>query len=142
MLTFNRVVLTGRVATPPRCSYRPDGSPVIHFPLELDEIRDRNGKTPPHGHRGPDPNLKTTEPAPRHTATGDLIQIVAIGKLAEVKLDLQSGQHLLVIGQLHQRSWKTPEGKNRTRIEVIAMDLRAIDEARTDTSSSTGEMDR
>jgi single-stranded DNA-binding protein len=61
---------------------------------------------------------------------------VAIGKLAEVKLDLQSGQHLLVIGQLHQRSWKTPEGKNRTRTEVIAMDLRAIDEIRTDAWSS------
>ena len=141
MLTFNRVVLTGRVATPPRCSYRPDGSAVVQFPLELDEIKDRNGQIPSHGHRGPTPNRKTTGPATRRTATGDLIHIVAIGKLAEVKLDLQSGQHLLVIGQLHQRSWKTPEGKNRTRTEVIAMDLRAIDEVRTDTSSSTGEMD-
>jgi len=136
MLTFNRVVLTGRVATPPRCSYRPDGSPVVQFPLELDEIKDRNGQTPSHGHRGPAPNHKTAGPAPRRTATEDLIHIVAIGKLAEVKLDLQSGQHLLVIGQLHQRSWKTPEGKNRTRTEVIAMDLRAIDEIRTDAWSS------
>jgi single-stranded DNA-binding protein len=141
MLTFNRVVLTGRVATPPRCSYRPDGSPVIQFPLELDETKDRNGQTPSHGNRGPAPNRKTTGPAPRRTATGDLIHIVAIGKLAEAKLDLQSGQHLLVIGQLHQRSWKTPEGKNRTRTEVIARDLRAIDEVRTDAWSSTGEMD-
>jgi len=141
MLTFNRVVLTGRVATPPRCSYRPDGSPVIQFPFELDETKDRNGQTPSHGHRGTAPNRKTAGPAPRRATTGDLIHIVAIGKLAEVKLDLQSGQHLLVIGQLHQRSWKTPEGKNRTRTEVIAMDLRAIDEVRTDTSSSTGEMD-
>jgi single-stranded DNA-binding protein len=141
MLTFNRVVLTGRVATPPRCSYRPDGSPVIQFPLELDETKDRNGQTPSHDNGGSASNRKTTEPAPRRTATGDLIHIVAIGKLAEVKLDLQSGQHLLVIGQLHQRSWKTPEGKNRTRTEVIAMDLRAIDEVRTDACSSTGEMD-
>ena len=65
-------------------------------------------------------------------ASGGLIQIVAVGRLAEVQLDLQSGQHLLVIGELHQRSWKTPEGKNRTRTEVIATDLRTIDEAIAD----------
>jgi single-stranded DNA-binding protein len=150
MLTFNRVVLTGRVATPPRCSYRPDGSPVIQFPLELDETEGRNGQRPSPGDRspalnragsGPAPNRKTTGPVPRRPTTGDLIQIVAIGKLAEVKQDLQSGQHLLVIGQLHQRSWKTPEGKNRTRTEVIAMDLRALNEISTDAGSPTGEID-
>ncbi len=141
MLAFNRVILTGRVATPPRRSYRPDGSPVIQFPLELDETKERNGQTPSHGNRGSAPNRKSTAPAPKHMASGDLIQIVAVGEIAEVKLDLQSGQHLLVIGQLHQRSWKTPEGKNRTRTEVIAMDLRTIDEVRTDAWSSTGEMD-
>jgi len=150
MLAFNRVILTGRVATPPRSSYRPDGSPVIQFPLELDETEDQTGQTPSYGNKSPGlsgagsrsaPNRKSAGPAPNRTASGDLIQIVAVGKLAEVKPDLQSGQHLLVIGQLHQRSWKTPEGKNRTRTEVIAMDLRTIDEAGTDAWSSTGEMD-
>ena len=150
MLAFNRVILTGRVATPPRCSYRPDGSPVIQFPLELDETEERTEQTPFYGNKSPGlngagsgsaPNCKSAGPAPKRTASGDLIQIVAVGKLAEVKLDLQSGQHLLVVGQLHQRSWKTPEGKNRTRTEVIAMDLRTIDEARTEKGSSTGEMD-
>jgi single-stranded DNA-binding protein len=75
-------------------------------------------------------------------ALEDLIHIVAVGKLAEVKLDLQSGQHLLVIGQLHQRSWKTPEGRNRTRTEVIAMDLRTIEEPRLDAWPLTNEMDQ
>jgi single-stranded DNA-binding protein len=150
MLAFNRVILTGRVATSPRCSYRPDGSPVIQFPLELDETKDRTGQTLFHGNNrtglnvagsGSAPIRKNMGPAPKRTASGDLIHIVAVGKLAEVKLDLQSGQHLLVIGQLRLRSWKTPEGKNRTRTEVIAMDLRTIDEAGTDAWSSTGEMD-
>jgi len=150
MLAINRVILTGRVATPPRCSYRPDGSPVIQFPLELDEIKDRTGQIRSYGNKsaalnragsGLAPNRKSTGPAVKRPASGDLIQIVAVGKLAEVKLDLQSGQHLLVIGQLRHRSWKTPEGKNRTRTEVIAMDLRSIDELRADAWSSTGEMD-
>jgi len=136
MLAFNRVILTGRVATPPRCSYRPDGSPVIQFPLALDETKDRTRQTLSHDTKSPvlnragsgsKSNRRSTAPAPKHMASGDLIYIVAVGKLAEVKLDLQSGEHLLVIGQLHQRNWKTPEGKNRTRTEVIAMDLRTID---------------
>jgi single-stranded DNA-binding protein len=150
MLAFNRVILTGRVATPPRCSYRPDGSPVIQFPLALDETKDQTEQTRSLGKKSPGLNgagsgsalsRKRTGPAPKRPASGELIQIVAVGKLAEGKLDLQSDQHLLVIGQLHQRSWKTPEGKNRTRTEVIAMDLRTIDELRTDAWPSTGEMD-
>ncbi len=150
MLAFNRVVLTGRVATPPRYSYRPDGSPVIQFPLELDETKEETGQARSHGNKNPalyavgsepSSNRKRTAPTPKPMASGELIYIVAVGKLAEVKLDLQSGQHLLVIGQLHQRSWKTPEGKKRTRTEIIAIDLRTIDEGRADASSPTGEAD-
>jgi single-stranded DNA-binding protein len=54
---------------------------------------------------------------------------VAFGELAEFKLDLlQSGQPLLVVGRLNQRHWQTPEGKKRTRTEVIATDLRRLEE--------------
>ena len=57
------------------------------------------------------------------------IDIVAVGKLAEFEIDLlQSGQHLMVTGRLNQRRWQTPEGKNRTRTEVIATELRTIEE--------------
>lgn len=106
-MTFsNRVILTGKVITPPRRHYRPDGSPVIQFPLELNDSEDITGQ----GGR-------------------NRITIVAFGKLAEFKLDLlQSGQHLMVIGKLNQRRWQTPEGKNRIRTEVIATDLRTIEE--------------
>jgi single-strand DNA-binding protein len=106
MTFLNRVILTGKVVTPPRRHYRPDGSPVIQFPLELNDSEDLPGQ----GGR-------------------NWINIVAVGKLAEFKLDLlQSGQHLMVIGKLNQRRWQTPEGKNRTRTEVIATDLRTIEE--------------
>jgi single-stranded DNA-binding protein len=123
---------------------------VIQFPLALDETKDGTEQTLTHGNKSPalnragsepNSNRKSTAPVPNHVASGDLIHIVAVGKLAEVKLDLQSGQHLLVIGQLHQRIWKTPEGRNRTRTEVIAMDLRTIDEVTADAWSLTGEMD-
>jgi single-strand DNA-binding protein len=115
MTFLNRVILTGKVVTPPRRHYRPDGSPVIQFPLELNDSEDLTGQ-------------------PLHRAGSrqggrNRINIVAVGKLAEFKLDLlQSGQHLMVTGKLNQRRWQTPEGKNRTRTEVIATDLRTIEE--------------
>jgi single-strand DNA-binding protein len=106
MTSLNRVILTGKVITPPRRHFRPDGAPVIQFPLEVNNSEKVTGQ----GGR-------------------NRIHIVAIGKLAELKLDLlQSGQHLMVIGKLNQRCWQTPEGKNRTRTEVIATELRTIEE--------------
>ena len=115
MISYNRVILTGRVTAPPRRHYRPDGSPVIQFPLEL------------NGQEGP------PEAPPIHRGTGQasrgVINIVAFGQLAEFKFDLlQSGQRLLVVGRLNPRRWQTPEGQNRTRVEVIATDLRKVEE--------------
>ena len=112
MTASNRVILIGKVVTPSRRHYRPDGSPVIQFLLELNDSEDRTGQRDGSGRGG-----------------RNRIPIVAIGKLAEFDLDLlQSGQHLMVIGELNQRNWQTPEGKNRTRTEVIATDLRTIEE--------------
>ena len=127
MTSYNRVILTGKVATLPRRRYRPDGSPVIQFPLELDvvdstlrEVKDLPGRERPQGNRRPTLN---------RTGSGSLIDVVAFGELAEFKLDLlQSGQPLLVVGRLNQRHWQTPEGKKRTRTEVIATDLRRLEE--------------
>jgi single-strand DNA-binding protein len=115
MTSLNRVVLTGKVVTQPQRHYRPDGSPVIQFPLELNDSEVQTGQ------------------ALNRVGTGqggrNRITIVAFGKLAEFKLDLlQSGQHLMVIGRLNQRSWQTPEGRNRTLTEVIATDFRTIEE--------------
>jgi len=120
MTSYNRVILTGKVATLPRRHYRPDGSPVIQFPLELDEVKDLPGREQPQGNR---------RPALNRTGSGSLIDVVAFGELAEFKLDLlQNGQPLLVVGRLNQRHWQTPEGKKRTRTEVIATDLRRLEE--------------
>ena len=115
MTSYNRVLLTGKVATPPQRRYRPDGSLVVQFPLEL------------NGSKG------LSHQALNRDGTGkrgqSLIDIVAFGELAEFKFDLlQSGQHLLVVGRLNQRHWQTPEGKKRTLTEVIATDLQSLEE--------------
>jgi single-stranded DNA-binding protein len=97
---------------------------VIQFPLELNDSEVRTGQAV---------NRDGSRQALNCVGTGkggrNRITIVAFGKLAEFKLDLlQSGQHLMVIGRLNQRSWQTPEGRNRTLTEVIATDLRMIEE--------------
>jgi single-stranded DNA-binding protein len=120
MTFYNRVILSGKVASPPRRHYLPNGSPIIQFPLELDVTRKPRYQEQPDGARRSPLNP---------TGSGSLIEIVATGKLAEFHFDLlQQDQHLLVRGRLNQRQWRTPEGKHRTCTEVIATDLRTLEE--------------
>ncbi len=115
MTFLNRVILTGRVATSPRRHYRPDGSPVVQFPLELNDESETSG-----------PALNRNG---RRQCRRSRIDIVAIGKLAELEANLlESGRHVVVTGRLNQRCWQTPEGKKRTQTEVIATSLQPIEE--------------
>jgi len=124
MTSLNRVVLTGKVVTPPRRHYRPDGSPMIQFPLEINDSEDPTSQT-----RHCDGARQPLHRAGTGQGGRNRITIVAVGKLAEFNLDLlQSGQPLMVIGKLNLRCWQTPEGKSRTLTEVIASDLRRIEE--------------
>jgi single-stranded DNA-binding protein len=101
----NHVILTGKVAKPPLRHCRPDGSPVVQFVLELNQ---QEG--------APDDGKRSR------------IDIVAVGKSAEVEPGLlQFGQHLLVEGRLQQRRWKTAEGRESSRVEVIATDFRKVE---------------
>ena len=105
MVSHNYVLLTGKVAKPPLRHFRPDGSPVIQFPLELNH----------------------QEGAPEDDKTSR-VDIVAVGKLAELEPSLfQAGQRLLVEGRLQQRRWRTAEGRDLSRIEVIATDFRKVE---------------
>jgi single stranded DNA-binding protein len=128
MTFLNRVILTGKVVTPPRRHYRPDGSVVIQFPLELNDFENPAGQaqSPPTSRKG----------------GRKRIDIVAFGELAEFQHDLlQSGQRLMVVGSLNQRSWQTPEGRNRTCTEVIATSFQTIEEEsrlKTSTPRLTG----
>jgi|GEM_PF-369022 len=124
MTFLNRVILTGKVVTLPRRHYRPDGSVVIQFPLELNDPEDPAGQP--------------LNPTASRRGGRKRIDIVAFGELAEFQQDLlQSGQHLVVIGSLNQRRWQTPEGRNRTCTEVIATSFQAIgEESRSQTSTS------
>ena len=127
MTVYNKVIITGKVTALFQRHYRPDGSPVIQFSMELDvvdstqrEVKGLPDREQVRGNRRHSPN---------RTGSRSLIDVVAIGEWAESKLDLLSGgQHLLVVGRLNQRHWQTPEGKKRTCTEVIATDLQRVEE--------------
>ncbi|MBM4347093.1 MAG: single-stranded DNA-binding protein [Deltaproteobacteria bacterium] len=121
---LNLVVLAGKVANQPQFHYQPDGTPVLQFPLELNDSGVASGKTPLESGRGH--ALKRTGSRP------SLINIVALGQLAQCRSTLQSGQRLIVKGQLNQRRWQTVEGRSRTRTEVIASELQSVEENKTD----------
>ena len=105
MVSHNHVILTGRVAKPPLRHHRPDGSPVLQFSLEFSHQENASGEE----RKG-------------------RVDIVAIGKLAELEPDFfQCGQSLLVEGRLQQRRWQTPEGRDLSRLEVIATHFRKVD---------------
>jgi len=104
MVSHNHVILSGKVARPPLRHYRPDGSPVIQFPLDV--------------------NLED----PSQEENPCRIDIVAVGTLTELEPGLfECGQRLLVEGRLQQRRWRTPEGRDLSRIEVIATHFRKVE---------------
>jgi len=97
---------------------------MIQFPLEINDSEDPTSQT-----RHCDGARQPLHRAGTGQGGRNRITIVAVGKLAEFNLDLlQSGQPLMVIGKLNLRCWQTPEGKSRTLTEVIASDLRRIEE--------------
>jgi single-strand DNA-binding protein len=107
MISVNRVILTGRIVKPPQRSFRPDGTPVTQFFLELN-------------HEAESPSQSSRS----------LIDVVVLGNPKGLRLDhLESGQRLLVEGRLKQRRWRTPEGKDRDHMEVIATTLRPAEAA-------------
>jgi single-strand DNA-binding protein len=138
MISYNRVILTGKIANPLRRQYRPDGSPVVQFMLELNHIGKPSGQSPNHGSSG-----QALHHPDGGQVGGGLINVVAFGKLAEFKPDIfQAGQHLLVVGRLNQRRWQTPEGRHRTLTEVIATGFRRLEEtSHTTDSTERGDKD-
>jgi len=117
---LNLVVLTGKVAKQPQFHYQPNGTPVLQFPLELTDSGMVTGKIPARPGQGHGLKQRGLRPS--------LISIVVLGQLAQSRATLQSGQRLIVKGQLNQRHWQTLEGKNRTRTEVIASELQSVEE--------------
>jgi len=97
---YNKVILLGNLTRDPDLRYTPTGMPVCEFPLAVH-----------HRYRLNDEVKEEV----------CYIDIVAFGKVGEhSKNFLHKGAQVLVDGRLSQRRWDTPEGKPRSKYEIVA----------------------
>ncbi|MDH4146544.1 MAG: single-stranded DNA-binding protein [Acidimicrobiia bacterium] len=101
MAQGNNVDLVGNLTRDPELRFTPSGMPVATFGLAVNRrTQDRQ-----------------TQEWKEQTSFFD---VVCYGSLGEnVAESLQKGTRVMVVGRLEQRSWETPDGDRRSKIEVI-----------------------
>jgi len=105
MSNGNTVVLVGNVTRDPELRFTPSGQATASFGLAVNRRWQ---------------NRQTQE---WEEATS-FFDVVCWREMAEnVSETLTRGARVIVTGRLEQRSWETPEGDKRSRVEVIADEL-------------------
>ena len=102
MSNGNTVTLVGNVTRDPELRFTPSGQATATFGLAVNRVwNDR----------------QTNE---RREAVS-FFDIVCWREMAEnVSESLQKGARVVVTGRLEQRSWETPDGDRRSKVEVVA----------------------
>src|SRR5436853_4358561 len=102
MANGNTVTVVGNLTRDPELRYTPSGASNTRFGVAVNR-------------RWMDRNTNEWQEAT------SFFDIVCWREMAEnVSESLQKGSRVLVTGRLEQRSWETPEGDRRSKIEVIA----------------------
>ena len=101
MASFNKVILMGNLTRDPELRAIPSGAQVCNFDLAMNRVY-------------------TTQAGERKEEVC-YMTIVVWGKQGENCAQyLKKGRQALVEGHLQQRSWTTPEGQKRSKLEVVA----------------------
>ena len=103
---LNTCVLIGRLTADPEAKYLTSGVAVTNFRLAVDRsFKNRDGE-------------KET----------DFFDVVCWRKLAEiVAQNIRKGRLVAVQGRLQQDRWQNKEGQNRSRVQVVADEVRFLD---------------
>ncbi|MGE5215756.1 MAG: single-stranded DNA-binding protein [Chloroflexota bacterium] len=118
---YNKVILLGNLTRDPELRYTPAGLAVCEFPLAVN-----------HRYRLNDEVKEEV----------CFIDIVAFGRVGErSKSLLQKGAQALIDGRLSQRRWETPEGKRRSKHEVIANSVQLLSRNGSNVSETEKEAD-
>jgi single-strand DNA-binding protein len=105
MAVDNTVTLTGNATREPELRYTPSGQAVASFGIAVNR-RWQNRQT------------QEWEEAV------SFFDVTAWAQLAEnIAESVAKGTRVTVTGRLDQRSWETPEGDKRSKIEVVADDI-------------------
>ena len=104
MARDNTVNIVGNIVRDPELRYTPNGGlPVCSFSVAWNNRYERNGKT---------------------VEEVSYFDVVAWQSLAEnVAATLHQGDRVSLTGRLGQRSWDTPEGQRRSKVEITAEEV-------------------
>ena len=96
----NNVQVVGNVTRDPELRYTPSGASVTNFSIAWNRRYERNGQ---------------------QVEDVNFFDIVCWGTLADnVAASITKGVRVIVEGCLDQRSWETPQGEKRSKIEITA----------------------
>jgi single-strand DNA-binding protein len=96
VLGYNRVILIGSLTRDPDIRYNAKGNRVAKITVAIPQERD-----------------------PR-TITDHFDVLIFLGDQKDPMEKIRKGQWVLIEGKMKQRSWETPEGQSRTKVEIIA----------------------
>lgn len=103
MALGNTVNIVGNVTRDPELRYTPSGASVTNFSVAWNRRYERNGQ---------------------QVEEVSFFDVVCWGSLADnVAASLAKGTRVMVVGRLDQRSWETPQGEKRSKIEITADDV-------------------
>jgi len=101
----NNVTVTGNITRDPELRFTPSGQPVANFSVAVNR------------------RWQNRQSQEWEEATS-FFDITAWAQLAEnVSESLTRGMRVTITGRLDQRSWETPEGDKRSKVEIVADDV-------------------
>lgn len=120
----NEVTIVGNITRDPELRYTPSGASVCNFGVAWNRKYERNGQ---------------------QVEEVSFFDVVCWQSLADnVSASLQKGQRVIVTGRLDQRTWETPQGEKRSKIEITADDVgpsmrwATVEVARNPSSDNSG----
>ncbi|MEM7096153.1 MAG: single-stranded DNA-binding protein [Actinomycetota bacterium] len=94
----NTVTVVGNLTRDPELRYTPTGASVCNFGVAWNKRYQRNGE---------------------QVEEVNYFECTCFGDLAEnVAGSLSKGTRVVIVGELQQRSWETPNGERRSKVEV------------------------
>lgn len=102
MNNINCLVVEGNITREPNFRTTPNGFPVCKIPIAVNHYYKKAASG-------------------EYESEVSYFDVETFGKLAEICAKFsQKGRGLSVVGRLKQNRWKTPEGKNTSRVTIIA----------------------
>jgi single-strand DNA-binding protein len=103
---FNKVILIGNLTKDPELRYTPSGTPVTTLRLAVTS------------------KYKQSDEFKEETL---FIDVVVFGRQAETCSQyLSKGRPVLAEGRLQERRWESSEGQQRSKMEIVAQNVRFL----------------